>query len=480
MTPAVRGFVDSLLATIAAQQATIAAQQATIAAQQATIDRLQRRIDELERRLGMNSGNSSRPPSTDGPEQTPVKAAKPVSGRKRGGQPGHAKHSRRLIPTAECADVQHHRPHACSDCGARLRGDDPHPQRHQVTDLPPIQPIVVEHQVHTLTCHRCGCRCAGALPATVPRGAFGPRVVATVTLLTGLGRLSQRLIAQTLRDLFQLDISDGQISRLQRIGRTALQAAHEDITADVRSSAAVNVDETGWRQDGRRAWMWTVVGRRATLLAIQPQRSRRALRALLGEAFGGLVGSDRYSAYSHLEDERHQFCWAHLLRDFQAMIDRGGAAGKVGTVLKASGQELIHHWNRLQREEIVRATFEVHYRRLRGDILDALEQGTSCGEAKTAETCRRLLNECYSLFVFVHHAGVSPTNNAAERALRKSVIYRKLSFGTESKSGSLTLSVILSVIETCRRLGRDALSYLHSAVKAHFHHQPTPKLIPPP
>lgn len=471
MTPAVRVFVDSLLATIATQQA-------TIAAQQVTIERLQQRVVELERRLGMNSGNSSQPPSTDGPGQQPVQATKPRSGRRRGGQPGHVKRTRALIPTEECADVQHHRPDVCPDCGTKLHGSDPHPRRHQVVDLPPVQPIVVEHQVHTLECPHCGCRCVGELPATVPRGWFGPRVVATVMLLTALGRLSQRMIAQTLRDLFALDISDGQISRLQRIGRTALQAAHEDITADVRSSAVVNVDETGWREDGRKAWMWTVVGRRGTLFAISQHRSRRVLQELLGEEFGGLVGSDRYSAYSHLEDELHQFCWAHLLRDFQAMIDRSGKAGEVGTVLKSSGQELIHHWNRLQRDQIVRSTFDSHYRRLRAVLLDTLDQGTSCGEPRTAETCRRLLNECYSLFVFVHHPGVSPTNNAAEQALRKSVIYRKLSFGTESPTGSRTLSVILSVVETCRRLGRDALSYLQASVDAHFHHQPAPQLLP--
>ncbi|MEZ6067427.1 MAG: transposase [Planctomycetaceae bacterium] len=118
----------------------------------------------------------------------------------------------------------------------------------------------------------------------------------------------------------------------------------------------------------------------------------------------------------------------------------GSPAAAVGAVLKRSGQELIHHWNRLDRQEIVRSTFDGHYRRLRGVILDALDRGTSCGESNTAETCRRLLNECYSLFVFVHHPGVSPTNNAAEQALRKSVIYRKLSFGTESQTGSRTLA----------------------------------------
>lgn len=347
-----------------------------------------------------------------------------------------------------------------------------------MTDLPPVPPVVVEHQVHTLECPRCGRRCEGELPATVPRGSFGPRVVATATLLTGLGRLSQRMIAQMLRDLFALDVSDGQISRLQRIGRTALQAGHQEITADVRSSAAVNVDETGWREDGRRAWLWTVAGRRGTLFAIRPQRSRRVLQELLGEEYGGIVGSDRYSAYSHLEDQQHQFCWAHLLRDFQAMIDRGGAAGEVGAVLKSSGQELIHHWNRLERAEIVRTTFDGRCRRLRGTILDALDAGAACGEPHTAETCRRLLNECSSLFVFTHHPGVSPTNNAAEQALRKSVIFRKLSSGTESPTGSRTLSVILSTLETCRRQGRHALSYLHAAIQAHFHHTPAPQLLP--
>lgn len=464
MTPAVRAFVDSLLATITAQQA--------------TIDRLQQRVDELERRLGMNSGNSSRPPSADRPEQQPVQAAKPRSGRCRGGQPGHAKHVRPLLPTAQCDRVEQHRPRACPDCGTRLHGEDPQPARHQVTDLPPVRPVVVEHQVHTLTCRRCGRRCAGELPATVPRGAFGPQVVAVVTLLTGLGRLSQRLIAQTLRDLFQLDLSDGQISRLQRIGRRALQPGYEEIAADVRTSASVNIDETGWREDGRRAWLWTVVGRRGTLFAVQSRRARSVLTQLLGTEFRGIVGSDRYSAYSHLEDHRHQFCWAHLLRDFQALIDRGGAAAGAGTVLKASGQELLHHWNRLQRAEIVRATFDGHYRRLRSAILDALEAGARLAEAAPAETCRRLLNECYSLFVFVHHPGVSPTNNAAEQALRRSVIFRKLSFGTQSPTGSPALSVILSIVETCRRLGRHALTYLQASIQALFHNTTAPKLIP--
>lgn len=464
MTPAVRAFVESLLVTIVQQQEIIAAQQ--------------RRIEELERRLGMNSGNSSLPPSSDRPGQEPTPPARPESKRRRGGQFGHPKRTRPLIPSAECDHVVHHRPVACSDCGARLDGDDPQPVRHQVTELPVVKPTVTEHQLHTLQCPACGHRCRGQLPATVPRGCFGPGVVAAVTLLSSFGRLSQRMIAGVLQDLFQLQVADGQISRLQSHGRNALQAGYDDIVVDVRKSAALNIDETAWRQNGRKAWLWTVVGRLATLFAVRPSRSRSEVHQLLGAEFSGIVVCDRYSAYNHLEDERRQFCWAHLLRDFQAMIDRGGISAAVGTRLKESGQELIHHWHRQQSQQIQRPTFAGHFRRLRSEILDALDNGALCHEAKTAETCRRLSNECYSLFVFVHHAGVSPTNNAAEQALRKSVIFRKLSFGTEAKTGSQNLAVILSVTETCRRLGKRPLDYIQAAVTATFNNQPAPQLLP--
>lgn len=463
-TPAVRAFVESLLATIAEQQKLIAAQQ--------------QRIDELERRLGMNSGNSSRPPSSDGAGQPPVRTVKPKSKRKRGGQLGHPKRTRALIPTAECDRVEHHRPAACRECGTQLSGDDPHPERHQITEIPPVRPVVTEHQIHTLECPNCGCCSPGQLPATVPRGSFGPGVVAVVALLGSFGRLSQRMIASLLRDLFHLEVAIGQISRLQSTGRKALQAGHDDIVADVRNSAVLNIDETGWRQNGKKAWLWTLVGKLGTLFSVRPSRSRDELHALLGADFRGIVVSDRYAAYNHLADHRRQFCWAHLLRDFQAMIDRGGSSAAAGSRLKPSGQELIHHWNRLQSGTIQRATFDGHYRRLRGEILDALHDGSQCDHATTAETCRRLSNECYSLFVFVHHRGVSPTNNSAEQALRKSVIFRKLSFGTEQKTGSRNLAVFMSVTETCRRLGQRPLDYLTAAVKAAFNHKPAPKLIP--
>lgn len=440
---------------------------------------MRKRIDQLERRLGINSGNSSFPPSSDRPDQQPVKTDKPKSKRKRGGQPGHSKRTRPLIPTQDCDHLEHHRPTVCSDCGTKLTGDDPHPQRHQVTDIPPVRPTVTEHQIHTLECPGCGCLSRGQLPEQVPRGCFGPGVVAVVTLLSSVGRLSQRLIASLLRDLFGLEISDGQISRLQSIGRQTLQPGYDEIVADVRNSAALNLDETSWCENGQKAWLWTAVGPLSTLFSVRSTRSRDELHALLEDDFSGIVVSDRYSAYSHLEDHRRQFCWAHLLRDFQAMAERLGSSAQIGSRLKAAGQELIHHWNRLQREQIQRGTFDGHFQRLSDQILDDLHAGSQCEHEKTAATCRRLSNQCASLFTFVHHEDVSPTNNAAEQALRKLVIFRKLSFGTERQTGSRNLSVILSVTETCRRLGQRPLEFINAAVQAAFRNKPAPKLLPP-
>lgn len=269
---------------------------------------------EQARRWGLNSGNSSLPPSSDGPADAPTKTEPTPSARKRGGQPGHAKAERSLIPSDECDRVETIKPPHCRGCGAALSGDDPDPKRKQVVELPEIKPIVTEFQTHTLTCPCCGCVNKPSLPEHVPRGAFGPRVIAVVTLLGGMGRLSQRMIAELLGDLLGLTISDGQISRLQRIGRESLQPAYEEIAADVRNSAAVNIDETGWREDGRRAWLWTAVGRFATRFVVRRSRSRAVMHELLGDDFAGIVIADRYSAYAAVPDDRRQFCWAHLLR----------------------------------------------------------------------------------------------------------------------------------------------------------------------
>ena len=471
MTPAVRAFVTQLLARLSSLEVRLEASERRVA-------ELEKENRELRQRLGMNSSNSSMPPSSDRPEQTPPKVEKPSTGKKRGGQAGHVKRERELIPTERCDKVENHVPRSCDSCGGRLAGSDQNPRRHQVTEIPQIKPTTTEHRIHTLTCSCCGKNTTAKLPVGVPSGRFGPNVVATVTMLTGLGRISQRIMAALLRDLFGLTISDGQISRLQTIGRKSLQAGYEEIVADVRKSATVNLDETGWVQNKDRAWMWVAVGPRASLYSIHQSRSRSVVHATMGDDYRGVVTSDRYSAYSDITDDRHQFCWAHLIRDFRAMVDRGGASEPIGARLLQSGREMIHHWNRCKRNVTKRQTFDKHLRRLKGEILDGLLDGSLCSDPKTAETCRRLGNACASLFVFAEHDGVSPTNNIAEQTIRKAVIFRKLSFNIEEQTGSRNLSVIFSTVETCRRQGLAAFDYIRAAVQTLFAGKTAPRLLP--
>ena len=438
---------------------------------------------DLAARLGMNSSNSSMPPSSDGPgspsgstgDQQSSKAKK-----KSGGQPGHPRHERPLIPTDECDEVHILRPETCNGCGSSLKNipDDPAPQRHQVVDLPKIKPQVVEYQQQRLKCPCCGQTTLAKLPAGVPPGQFGSGVVTAVTMLGGLCRLSHRLTVTVLENLFQLKLSTGMITKLRNIGQRALEPAHEEIAAAVRNSKIVHADETSWHEGNDKAWLWSGVAANATLILIQDSRSSAAARELLGEDFSGTIITDRYASYNWIDDERRQFCWAHLLRDFQAMIDVGGAAGEVGRIAKSAGQKLIHKWKELQRGKIKRATFEKHEHVLSTEISVALMDGLTCGHAKTEGVCNELFKHFDCLWTFTKVDGVEPTNNIAERSVRHGVIWRKLSQGTASSQGSRYVETILSVLATCQQNNKNAFDFVRKSIEANLKNQTTPKLLP--
>lgn len=437
---------------------------------------------ELARRLGMDSSNSSLPPSSDG-HGTASKSNTSESAKKKrssGGQPGHRRHERPLRPTDKCDDVHMIRPSHCDGCGTSLEhlADDSSPRRHQVTELPEIKLVVTEYQQQRLQCPCCGHFTLAKLPSGVPPGQFGPGIISAVTMLGGLCRLSQRLTVTVLEDLFHLKISTGMISKLQRIGQRSLQPVHDEIAEQVRSSQIVHADETSWREANTKAWLWTAISQTATLFQICSSRSSTAAQQLLGEEFAGTVITDRYGSYNWIDDARRQFCWAHLLRDFQAMIDVGGEAAEVGERAKSAGRRLIHKWKQWASGKIQRSTFEQHFRRLRKTIFSALQDGLSCGEAKTEGTCCELFKKWDCLWTFTKIDGVAPTNNAAERAVRHGVIWRKLSQGTQSKSGSRYVETILSVLATCRQNTLDAFGFVHSAITAHLNNQPAPKILP--
>ena len=434
---------------------------------------LQQQVDGLHHRLNQNSTNSSRPPSSD-PPHVKRPPPKPKSGRKRGGQPGHKRWQRPLVPPEQVQQVIPLKPPACRKCGHHLRGDDPQPRQHQVAEIPPFQPEVTEYRLHRLTCTQCGTRTCASPPPGVPAGAFGPRLQAVLAVLAGGYRLGKRPIRQLAHDLFGLSISTGMVAKLERSTSAALEAPMAELDEHVRTQPA-NVDETSWREAGQRAWLWVVVTPLVTIFHIAATRCGKVAKQLLGSPRSQVVTSDRWKAYNGFR--RRQLCWSHLRRDFQAMIDRQNGGTAIGKRLVELSDRMFAWWHRVRDGTLCRSSFQVYISGLRGEMFEALEDGEACGCPRTAATCRELIAHERKLWAFVWREGIEPTNNAAERALRHAVLWRKGSGGTDSPGGSRFVERVLSVRETCRQQGRGLLEYIVECCRAHLEGRGVPSLV---
>lgn len=446
------------------------------AALEARVAVLERQLGEALARLKQTSRNSHRPPSTDPPGT--ARPPKPPTGRAPGGQPGHEKHDRPLAPREDVSEFVVVKPPACGDCGAPLRGADPAPVRHQVAELPEIRPTIIEYLLHALRCRRCGVVTRATLPAGVPRGAFGPRLVALVALLTGAYHVGKRGVVALLADVLHLDLSLGAITACEQQASAALEEPAAEAHAYVQAQPAVGADETGWRQHRQRAWLWVATTVRVAVFLLRRWRGEVVARELLGPVFGGVLGSDRWAAYRWLPLRRRQLCWAHLTRDFEGMSEAPGRAGRVGARLTAARDRLFAWWGRFREGALTRRTLQTYVGRLRRDVGAALRAGTRCGHAKTAGMCREILKEEPALWTFARVPGVEPTNNAPERALRPAVCWRKQSFGTHSAAGSRFVERVLTTVTTLRLQGRHVLGYLTAACEAALHGTPVPSLLP--
>src|SRR3954452_19787626 len=438
---------------------------------------LEARVNDLEARLKLNSTNSSKPPSSD-PIGLKRKPPTPRSGKKRGGQAGHRKAYRPLVPPEKVHETFDCKPTSCRRWGEELRGDDPTPLIHQVAELPKVEPIVDEYRLHRLACPDCGETTCGTLPPGVPRGGFGPYLQAVMTVFAGAYRLSKRQVRQLSADLFGLSISIGMISKLERRSAAALEAPYNQLADSVHSSAAANIDETSWREGRKKAWLWVTVTRVATVFTVAGRRSGAVAKALLGSEPGQVVGSDRFSAYEWIAARWRQICWAHLRRDFQAMIDREGEGRPIGERLLEQSHRLFHDWHRVRDGTLGWEAFGRRMTRLRREVRRALEEGSRCGCARTSAICFEILKVEEGLWTFARVEGIEPTNNAAERALRHAVIWRRISGGTDSAEGSRLVERMLTVVAPCRQQRRNVLDYLSACFEAHRRGQKVPSLVP--
>ncbi len=437
------------------------------------IAQLHREVAELKARLDKDSTNSSIPPSAAHPHAKPA-AAKPQSKRPRGGQPGHPKAERALIPVEDCQAVVPCIPVECRRCGRALRGTDPEPLRHQVWELPEIQPVVTEYRRHRLVC-ACGESTCGELPAGVPTGQAGPRLVAFGGLLMACFRQSKRRAAQFLGTILNQPASAAWMVLLQNRCAEAVQPAYDELARRLPSESILNIDESPTKDGLAKAWVWTVVADTFTVFACRTSRGADVLEDLLGENFAGVIHCDRAKMYWRFG--RLQWCWAHLKRDVQALIDDPCPTRKrLGRDLMRPTKELFALWKRVRDGTISRRTFVRRMQPIRAEVEALLLRGYL--NALTRGFCRELWDHRENLWTFVEVEGVEPTNNAAERALRHAVIWRKLSFGTQSAAGSRFVERLLTVVETGRRQGRNVFAWLADAVRAHLAGTPAPLLTP--
>ena len=346
-------------------------------------------VCELQAQLGQSSRNCSRPPSTDGP-QVKRKPPRAPSGRKRGGQPGHPVHQRALLPVEAVDEVRVRKPAHCRRCGGALQGSDTTPLRHQVVEVPPPRPHVTEYQLHRLACAGCGITTCATLPPGVPVHGYGPRLASLVGLGGGAYRMSKRRVANFCTEVLGVPLALGEVCPVGQTVAAALDPPVQEARAYVQTQAA-NVDETSWRQQQRRARLWVVVTQWVSVFCIRTSRGAKVLWERLGEGYGGGLTSDRARAYNGQPPQRRQVCWAQLRRDFQAMIDRGGAAAGVGEILLEQADVLFGGWHRVRDGTWSRATFRRYVRWLRRVCREELVRGARCACPKTAATCQELL-----------------------------------------------------------------------------------------
>jgi transposase len=442
------------------------------------IAELRQQVQDLKARLDQNSTNSSRPPSTD-PIGVKRKPPEPPSKRRRGGQEGHPRRMRALVPPERVASVTNCKPTQCRRCGHPLSGEDAEPRRHQVAELPPIEPEVHEYRLHRLCCPHCKTVSCGAPPDGVPRTSFGPRLHAALSVLSGAYRLSKRQVAQLCSDLLGLTISLGMIAKLERVTAEVLEQPVAELAEQVKTAPAANIDETGWREGGCKAWLWVVVTSAGIVFRIVRSRAGAVAKDLLGEEPKPIVISDRFPGYEWIGLKSRQVCWAHLRRDFQAMIDRDGAGAEVGRQLLWQANKLFESWHKVRDGTIRRSTFLQCMAWLRPMVRSSLLRGSECACTRTAATCGELLRLWDCLWTFTRVEGVEPTNNAAERALRHAVIWRRISGGTDSEGGSRFVERMLSVMATCRQQKRSVLEYLTRCHRARLLGLECPSLAGP-
>jgi transposase len=452
-----------------------------------------KQIADLERQLALreqNSTTSSKPPSSDGlAGRQRERRRHKKSRRKPGGQIGHPGHCRSLVPTERVDQVVEIFPDACRHCHhalpARGREVSGAPRRHQVTELPPIEAHITEYQCPHVVCPACGKTTQAPVPEEV-NGQFGAQLAALIAYLTVVCRVPRRLVQALLEGALQIPISLGSTQAAWEEASAAVAAPCRELELALRHEPAVNSDETGYRTNGAKRQLWALVASTYVVYRIAMSRGANVLSDLLGQVFAGILCSDRLPTYTSYHKGLLQFCWAHFTRNLlsaQELAKTVEAQRFCRDALRLQ-KRLFRLWARFRGDPTARGS-PLTRQQLIVKAIPLQKKFFALGERhldspnKDARNLARALFARHEhFFVFVHHEGVEPTNNRAERALRSAVQWRKIMFGNRSAAGELAVARLLTVTRTCQMQQLNALAYLTAAIQCHRRRQAVASLLP--
>jgi transposase len=446
-------------------------------------DRLRVRERELEMRLGQDSQTSSRPPSSDPlwerearrKERNERKGKKRK--KKRGAKKGHRGTHRQMVKSSEVDQVEAHQPLICRSCSASLSEAPARlAWRHQVVELMDVEARLIEHRGYEVCCGACGEVERTRRPSwLVCTGAFGPRLRALMALLVTSYRLSRRQVQRLLRQVWGVAISLGAVSANEAKMSVPLLPIYEDAHAQAQRSARAHADETSWLSNDSLAWLWTLVTPEHVIYRIDRRRTKEAAKRMIG-SFVGLLTTDRFSGYGFYDPDKRQFCWSHLDRDVAHLVKTVPEEAALLKKMKGLIGQMFGRHQRI-RDGTVPWRRGWH-RKLRGHFDKCLRQGLDSKHKPVRRLCRSLLKNPDALWRFASFADGEPTNNAAERALRHAVIWRRISQGSRSERGARFVERMLTALETLRVQGRDAWTFLARVMHTHVRGTELPSLHP--
>jgi transposase len=455
----------------------------------------EKQIADLERKLALrlqNSVTSSKPPSSDGlaGEQRQRGRRQCKSRRKPGGQPGHQGHWRSLAPAERVDKVIDLLPARCRHCACRLAGGSRkvstqgEPGRHQVTELPPIAAHITEYRCQNAVCPDCGKTTQAELPQEV-HGHFGPELTALIAYLTVVCRMPRRVVQELLGQVLGIPLSLGSIQNSWEEASEAVAEPCTELERQLAHEPVINSDETGYRTSGEKRWLWALVAPAFVFYKIALTRGAEVLVQLLGEAFAGILCSDRCPTYLKYHKGEGQFCWAHFKRNILGVLEiaKTTEAERFCRDALALHARLFRLWHRFRagpgvrygpitREQLIAKSIPLEKK-----FFALAERYMESRDKDVRNLALALLKHFEKFFAFLRNEGVEPTNNSAERALRCAVQWRKISFGSRSTQGEIAVARLLTVTRTCRIQNREPLDYLGSAIRSHRKAQAVPSLL---